>query len=257
MNNNFGFIIIRHVNSNLTNLYWILCYKSIRIHYSNKIIIIDDNSKNEFIDSNFEKNLENTEIIQSEYPGSGEILGYYYYYIHNFFNRAIILHDSTFIQKKINFDSINYIKFLWHFDHKWDNQVEELELINNMDIDYELKNKIFSFYFEKNKWNGCYGIQSVIDYSFLKKISEKYNLFSTPRLIEYIHTRKRRMNMERIFGLICSMELLGIKDSEKSLYGIIHNYIQWGYTFQEYIQDTMKNNSRIANLPIVKVWTGR
>jgi hypothetical protein len=252
-----GFIIIRHVNSILTNLYWILCYKSIRVHYSNKIIIIDDHSKKEFIDLNFEKTMENAEIIQSEYPGSGEILGYYYYYIHHFFNKAIILHDSTFIQQKIDFESIQNVKFLWHFEHKWNNEIEELDLINQMNIDYQIKNKIFSFYFQKNKWKGCSGIQSVIEYSFLKKLSDTYNLFSTPQLLQYIHTRKRRMNMERIFGLLCSMELHEIKENKISLYGIIHNYIRWGYTFQEYIQDIMKNDSRIVNLQIVKVWTGR
>ena len=39
-----GFIILRNVNSELTNKYWIHCYNCIRKYYpENKIIIIDDN----------------------------------------------------------------------------------------------------------------------------------------------------------------------------------------------------------------------
>ena len=37
--NNFGFILLRHVNSEKTNLYWQESYRCIRKFYSNKIII--------------------------------------------------------------------------------------------------------------------------------------------------------------------------------------------------------------------------
>ena len=48
-----GFIIIRHVNNDLTNKYWIHCYDCIRTYYpENSIVIIDDNSKQEYITEN-------------------------------------------------------------------------------------------------------------------------------------------------------------------------------------------------------------
>ena len=50
----FGFILLRHVNSEKTNFYWQECYKCIRKYYSNKIIIIDDSSKEEFIKFDFD-----------------------------------------------------------------------------------------------------------------------------------------------------------------------------------------------------------
>ena len=75
---NFGFIIIRNVISEKTNLYWQECYNCIRKYYNNLIIIIDDNSNEEFIKNNII--LENCNIIKSEYNGVGEILGYYYYF---------------------------------------------------------------------------------------------------------------------------------------------------------------------------------
>ena len=51
---NYGFIITRHVNSEITNKYWNKCIQHIRINYPNKkIVVIDDNSKKEFLNSLF------------------------------------------------------------------------------------------------------------------------------------------------------------------------------------------------------------
>ena len=59
----FGFIISRHVNSEKTNKYWNQNVKLIRSHYPFKqIIIIDDNSNEEFIKSDFE--YQNITIIK-------------------------------------------------------------------------------------------------------------------------------------------------------------------------------------------------
>ena len=80
-----GFIILRHVNSLETNRLWIECYDSIRKFYPlHKILIIDDNSKYNFVDKS--KVLFNTLLIQSEFPGRGELLHYYYYLQHKFFD---------------------------------------------------------------------------------------------------------------------------------------------------------------------------
>ena len=64
-NNTLGFIILRHVNSKITNMYWQLCYKRIRKFYpKNKIVIIDDNSNYQYVS---ELPLINATIIKSEY----------------------------------------------------------------------------------------------------------------------------------------------------------------------------------------------
>jgi hypothetical protein len=79
-NDNFGFIIVRHVNSEKTNKYWIEAYSLIRKYYNNKIVIIDDNSDYNFVNYNSEYiDIINCEFIKSEYNCRGEILGYYYY----------------------------------------------------------------------------------------------------------------------------------------------------------------------------------
>ena len=74
----YGFIITRHVNSEITNKYWNHCIKCIRTFYPyRKIVIIDDNSNQDFLISFH--NYENIEIINSEFPGRGELLPYYYF----------------------------------------------------------------------------------------------------------------------------------------------------------------------------------
>jgi hypothetical protein len=257
-NENIGFIIIRNVISEKTNEYWQECYNCIRKYYNNLIIIIDDNSNPEFINSGI--NLKNCHIIKSEFNGVGEILGYYYYYKYNFFKKAVIIHDSVFINKKINFDLVENIKFIWHFSHEWDTETDEIKLLNNifnynlenndLENNISLKDKLINFYYEKS-WMGCFGIQTVISYNFLQLIFDKYRLYN---LIHIIKTRDNRMNLERIFGLICTFENKNLIINS-SFYGKIHHYIHWGYTFDMYLNDRKKNN--LDKYDIIKVWSGR
>ena len=74
----YGFIITRHVNSETTNKYWNNCVRCIRRFYPcRKIVIIDDNSNKEFLIPF--ANYTNVEIVESEFPGRGELLPYYYF----------------------------------------------------------------------------------------------------------------------------------------------------------------------------------
>jgi hypothetical protein len=94
---------------------------------------------------------------------------------------------------------------------------------------------------------GCFGLQTVIEYSFLKNIVSKYNLFD---ILNYIDTRPKRMNLERILGMIFTYENPDLIQ-QPSIYGIIHHYIHWGYSYKKYL------NEPIPDLDIIKVWTGR
>ena len=94
---NVGFIILRHVNNNITNEYWKECYKCIKnIYPNNRILIIDDNSDDNYVS---DIPLYNSMIIKSEYPKRGEFLPYYYFLKTKFCDTAVILHDSIFIKK--------------------------------------------------------------------------------------------------------------------------------------------------------------
>jgi len=228
-----GFIILRHVNSQLTNIYWVHCYDSIRKYYpENKILIIDDNSNYQFITN---KNLYKTTIIQSEFPKRGELLPYYYYIHNKLFDIAVILHDSVFINKYIDF-TVDTYKILWNFEHDWDNIEEETKLINAFN-NAELR----TFYENKKLWKGCFGGMCAITHDYLTYIHKKYDL---SKLIMRIFNRSNRCNFERVIA--CLLQKDGVN---KTLFGDINKYCPWGVTFSE--------RGRYKHLPLIKVWSGR
>jgi hypothetical protein len=248
-----GFILTRHVNSVETNRYWIECVKQIRLFYpTNYIIIVDDNSNRDIINMqenmDFLSTLTNYNIVESEHIGRGEILAYYYFYILGIklFDKAVILHDSTFIHCNLDvvINQVNSIRFIWNFKSVPQNVVLELKQI------YALSNnrELVSVYKRRHLWNGCFGVMSVISYDFLKQIVEKYNLFN---LLEHIKCRLDRMAFERVFSVVCHNENRELI-KRSSILGSIHHYIKLGYTFNEYIRNKKQNK-----YAIVKVWTGR
>jgi hypothetical protein len=255
MNNSYGFIITRHVNSEKTNFYWNHCIKLIRTLYPfTKIIIIDDNSNYDFVKSEFQ--YKNVEIIQSEFPGRGELLPYYYYLKNKFFPNAIIIHDSVFFNQKINFDSLKNINVLpfWFFYPDKEN-IENTKRIARYLKNYNyIENKLtqeFSLLgMPQNKWFGCFGLQCYINLSFLEKVERKYGITN---LIQAVKCRSDRCSLERIFGCIFFSENQKIL-TKKSLLGNIMKYQRWGYTYDEYIDNFKKGT--IKKL-VVKVWTGR
>ena len=235
----FGVIIIRCVVSKETNLLWNESYRCVRNIYKDiKIVIIDDTQKQlkHLIES--EQLLYNTIIIESEFSGCGEFLAYYYLYKNKLFSIGLIIHDSVFIQKKIKIENVNNVKFLWHFNHEWDNDIKEINYLKKLKHNINLIN----FYENKRKWIGCFGVMSIIKFDFIALLEHKYNIFN---LIKIIKTRNDRMCVERIFACICNLEQKSI-----SLYGDIHDYLPWGYSFEQY-----KNSTN--NKDIIKVWVGR
>ncbi len=239
----YVFIIVRHVNSELTNKYWKESYMCIRKQYPDvKVIIIDDNSNNTYL-NNIGIKLENVEIIKSEYPGRGELLPYYYFYKNKFAKKAIIIHDSVFIQEKIDFSKINDVKFLWHHYHDFDNiQGEKNKILSLNEI-----SKLNNLYDSKKDWLLSCGVMSVINYDFLKKMEETYNFFN---LLNVIKTRSDRMCLERIFGLLCHAIKPTLKE-DPSFFGVQHEY---RYSFDDY-QRELKNKT--LKKRVVKVFTGR
>ena len=228
-----GFIILRHVNDQKTNKYWIMCVKCIRQYYpEHKILIIDDNSNYDFITEEY---LYKTTIINSEYPKRGELLPYYYYLNNKLFDVAIIIHDSVFINKKID-TSVNKYKLLWDFEHYWD-QIEDEEKMINIFNDEELK----EFYKNKDLWKGCFGGMSIITHDYLTFINNKYDI---SKLLKYVLNRYNRCSFERVIGCLLQKE-----EKKDLLLGSIHNYCNMNIHFEEI------NNYK--HLPLIKVWSGR
>jgi hypothetical protein len=237
-----GFIILRHVNNSITNEYWKECYRCIKQNYpKNRILIIDDNSDYNYI-SNLP--LDNTMVIRSEFPKRGEFLPYYYFLKTRFCETAVILHDSVFIKKYINFNVKNY-RILWHFEKESISDPESFHSQKNMILKMD-NSKLIHFYNTKDTglWQGCFGAMSVITYDYLKQIDSEFRISC---LIPHILCRNDRCAFERV--LAC---LLQINYKSRSILGCIHTYCKWGLTYDEYL--TMKYNKY---LPVVKVWTGR
>lgn len=228
-----GFIILRHVNNELTDKYWIHCYESIRKFYpENLILIVDDNSNYDYIT---EHTLYKTTVINSEFPKRGELLPYYYYLKNPLFKKAVVIHDSAFINSIIDTDTDKY-KFIWEFEHYWDQPYNESEMMLSFN-DPEL----MYFYNNKNLWKGCFGCMAIITYDFLNKVNERHNL---SKLIDFVLSRYNRQSLERV--LACIFQFNG---SRQTLLGNIHTYCKWGITFED--------KDSINHLPIIKVWTGR
>jgi hypothetical protein len=231
-----GFIILRHVNSEITNKYWISCINSIRAFYpENKILIIDDNSNYNFIT---EEKLYKTTIINSEYPKRGELLPYYYYLHNKLFDIAVIIHDSTIINTYIDFNIDKYIS-LWNFGHSPNDQLDDETLMIKSFNNTELLN----FYNNRSLWNGCYGGMSIITHDYLSYIN---SLYAIENLLPLILNRHNRMSFERVLGCIMAMHT-EIKIAAK--FGNIHKYCTWGLPFNT--RDYFKH------LPIFKYWCGR
>lgn len=197
-NIDFGFIIIRYVVDEKTNNFWIECYKSIRKFYNNKIVIIDDNSNKNFLT---DIKLENTIIVNSEFPKRGEYLPYYYYYHNKYFDRAVVFHDGIIVKNYFNYGNIkgynSYTK-LFHFN----NHCYKLDLNYFKSYCENIKegNDILKYH-NTNIHNlyGCFGIMYIIDHDFLVKIQEKYNILN---LVNIIDTRLKRQSLERFFATL-------------------------------------------------------
>lgn len=235
-----GFILLRHVNSIKTDSYWKESYKCIRQYYpENKVVIIDDNSDDTYLT---ELELYKTQIIKSEFPGRGELLPYYYYSRNKWFDRAVIVHDSVFINTRIRFPE-SKCTFLWDFNtHTWDKPRTEMGLIRKLSNHEDL----LEIYKNTMAWHGCFGAMSVIQYRFLRYLDKKYDL---SMLLESVHSRRLRMAFERVFACI-----IQANTPRKVLLGDIHDYnkLAYKYTYENYI-----NNKDNNEMPLVKIWTGR
>lgn len=109
-----AFVLLRHVRSSEQDQLWQTCYTSIRTYYpKTKIFIIDDASPYPVT----ARDLKNTTIIASEYPGAGELLPYYYAVRQQFARKIIVLHDSMSLIRPFSQEELSHkVRFHWHFE---------------------------------------------------------------------------------------------------------------------------------------------
>jgi len=247
----YVFVILRHLRNIRDNDLWISSYNSIRKFYTNKIIIIDDNSNVNTVDGK----LVNTEVIRSEFNGAGEILPYYYFLKYKWATTMIFLHDSMFINRLISHDELeDNIKFHWHFNKDSTSDISRVnkylsQLNNSTELDEFVSNP-------NAVWNGCFGTTSICDLDLLQYLDTKYKLISN--LVMLIRTRKDREAFERIFGIVLYYEKRFDDDNKCSNFGDILKYP--GAFDSE--NNNMETGAHIIsqagyNTAIIKVWRGR
>ena len=252
----YGFIITRHVNSETTNKYWNQNIKLIRTHYPLKqIVIIDDNSNYEYVKSDFE--YKNITVIQSEFHGRGELLPFIYFLKHKWFDNAVIIHDSVFIHKRIPFEQIGLpVIPLWHHIYDKENLPNLLRiskfLKHKLSIEKILNgNDVNILGMNRDKFKLCFGGQCYINLQFLERIENKYNISN---LVHAIHCRTDRCALERILGIIFSLEYSNLLNINSLFGSIFHHKKAFFYNYDAYNSDF--NNKNVPH-SFVKVWTGR
>jgi hypothetical protein len=245
----FVFVILRHLRNTHDNYLWISSYNSIRKFYTNKIVIIDDNSSINTIDGK----LVNAEVIKSEFSGAGEILPYYYFYKYKWANKMIFLHDSMSLNRRFIENEIkDEVKFHWYF-HNYEVRdtrkiLQYISMLNNNKNLYDYANN------PESSWKGCFGAATIIDIDTVSYLETKYNLFST--LVLSIKTRLDRETFERIIGIVLYYE--GIAKDDCSNFGNIVNY-PGAFESENSNPETSAYilRQRYYNTAIIKVWRGR
>jgi hypothetical protein len=240
-----GFIIIRHVNNQLSDCYWKESYRCIRNYHSNPILIIDDSSNKEFLKEDIDV-VNCTTIYDTEHKGAGELLPYYYFHLLHPFDTAVVLHDSIFIQSPNQFelkDNEN-IRFIWNFPHEFDSHV--IEDIHAFIDALPHSSELLDLYNTKDKWYGCFGVMSIIRWDFIHKLNETHRIFEL--LLPKIISRVSRCALERIFALLAHYNDSNISSP---ICDNIHKYMPWGVTYDLY------KTGHYGGYPIMKVWTGR
>jgi hypothetical protein len=229
-----GFIVLRHMTNATTALYWKECVERIRtFHPGAPILLIDDNSNPAFVRTEDEEGLQ---VVQSEYPGRGELLPYIYYLTTPFCETVCILHDSVFMNAPLDVHASTY-KMLWSFEHWYDLPADERAMLSSLKNAEEL----LSFYDESHRWKGCFGSMTILRHSFLTQIDARHDI---RRLLENVKSRADRSLFERVIAC-----LLQYYDAQPSVFGDIFAYCPWGISFEQ--------RGAYSHLPLTKVWSAR
>ena len=246
MSSDFGFIMTRHVTNKTTDQYWLECYRCIRAFYPDTmIVIIDDSSDYSYVSDEISngKIMTNIIVIQSKYKKKGELLPYVYFHKYMWFNKAVIIHDSIFIQQHVSFDNFEN-RVLWDFDNEICTlENEQLYLLKQFKNNTYLLN-----IYQQKKWRGCYGVMSVITQDFINAVNKTFGL---KNLIRNINTRQDRMCLERVMGVIFYWYNNGV---EPSIFGDILKYSKWDYSYSDYQNEQIHG---LIMVPFIKVRTGR
>lgn len=207
----FSIFITASINSETHLSVLFECLKKIRIHYiSEKIHIITDNSS---IDIKYLENQYNIYVIQSEFKGAGESLFIYHYYHLKPSQKALYIHDSMLLLKKIDdniIENLETVKFLLHFNKAYKIKEQE-DFIAKLNKGNEINNN--------DNWVGCFAGCCIINHNYLCHLQDTYNILLISSLID---NKLNREIYERVLGSVISYDLKTIENL--SIYGDLFEY---------------------------------
>jgi hypothetical protein len=246
----YVFVILRHLRRPQDNDLWISSYNSIRKYYTNKIIIIDDNSTINTVNGK----LFQTEVIPSDFSGAGEILPYYYFLQSHWADNMIFFHDSMFLNRPFRDAELQReVAFHWHFTPNGFDDTRKitsyLSLLHN-------HKEVMEFYQQPNAvWKGCSGGATIMNYDVLVALETKYKVFTI--LTMAIKTRKERECFERVFGILLYVEGL-VNDQNCSNFGDIMRYPNAFESENNNLETAAHQvRQRGYDTAVLKVWRGR
>jgi len=249
LDKSYVFVILRNIRTTRDNELWMASYQSVRRFYTNQIIIIDDNSNINTVNGK----LVNTEVIQSEYNGAGEVLPYYYFFTNKWADRMVFLHDSMFLHRRFTDEELSgSVRFHWHFSNteiRNDRKIGTyLSMLQNPEELLEFVNQ------PESAWNGCFGAASIIDLDIVMQLEEAYSFFST--LVLSIKTRKDRETFERLFGIVLHYNNLIVEP-----FSNFGNIVHYPGAFESQVttpdQGAYALSQKNYDTAIIKVWRGR
>jgi hypothetical protein len=240
------FFILRHVDTYEDGLLWKACYESVRKFYPDTMVVVLDNGSNQEIVDMIAPD-EYSVIHQSELP-NGRLFVPYYYYLTQYANykKAVILHDSTILQSVLPVETVNHVKYLWHFEtHDYDDIHTGTMLLSHL----QNAGPLYDLYMQK-QWHGCLGCICVITQSFLQRLQDKYSILS---LKDVITSKAAACEFERILSVLCTYECPELAvASSASLFGDIST-LEWGLRYNTY----MANRESYAHYTVVKLFAAR
>lgn len=248
-----GFVMLRCVRKPAFAAYYKHSYACIRKYYPDiPLLIVDDHSLPSLIDAKFDLAMEYTTIVHSEFPpGCGEALFYYYYLHHHEFDMAILLHDSVFVNRPLNFlGNVKNFKILWTIRKKIGEQPrDQKRIIGSLDKPARL----LHFHDHQRKhWDAAFGGMCVVTHNYLQSIHQEIDI---EKLVRSVSTRYHRMSFERVIGCILCFycqDKAKHKDDHVCL-GIIGKYCKWKTKFGSPQMETYVTSP----MPLIKVWSGR
>lgn len=214
-----GFIIAACIRSEEHLIQLNTCIASIkRFNQNDKIVVVFDYTSNKELQEKCFKIHDDIifEINTPEVPADMLLLKYFKE--KKYFDKAILLQDSMVLKKHMDINTVNDVKFIWHFTNhrrEWhiiEEPQTEFNIINNIkthdDLNIYVINNLISsvkfqdyckkIYYKKNEWCGCFGPTVIITHNFLLKVDLLTDIINLQQ--KMITNRLRRSN-ESIISL--------------------------------------------------------